>query len=192
MSKQWYFQVMGAELGPVTSGELKEKVKQGQIQPETLVRLGGDGKWQPAARVKGLLDAPAAPPAPAAVAERPAKVAPAAAKPAAAAPLPTVATHPAQGSPREERTYHLEGQAASEAASTPDERDSGEYDFFRFVGFELAIGHALHEVLLSHCQQHHLSVTQVTRRALAEFLGRKDLAEEKPAAEASAAAEGVS
>jgi hypothetical protein len=187
MSKQWYFQVMGAELGPVTSAELKEKVKRGQIQPETLVRLGNDGKWQPASRVKGLLDDPATPaPTP----ERAAKAGPAVAK-AEAAPPPPVASPPAHAPPREERTYHLVGQAASEAAATPDERDSGEYDFFRFVGFELAIGHALHDVLLSHCHQHQLSVTQVTRRALAEFLGRKDLAEEKPAGPPDVA-EGVS
>ena len=59
MLKQWYFQVMGAEIGPISSAELKEKVKRGQIQPETLVRVGTDGKWQPAAGVKGLLDPPA-------------------------------------------------------------------------------------------------------------------------------------
>ena len=67
MSMQWYFQVMGAEFGPLTSAELKEKVQIGQIQPDTLVRSGQDGKWIPADRWKGLLpakeDTPEPPPA---------------------------------------------------------------------------------------------------------------------------------
>jgi hypothetical protein len=83
----------------------------------------------------------------------------------------------------EERTYHLAGQALSDASSSSTAPDSGEYEFFEFVGFDLAIGHALHQVLLDHCHQRHQTITQVTRRAIAEFLGRKDLAEVAPASD---------
>jgi hypothetical protein len=53
------------------------------------------------------------------------------------------------------------------------------FEFFQFVGFRQAITPALYDVLAAHVQKHGLSITQVTRRALAEFLGRKDLAEDK-------------
>jgi hypothetical protein len=81
----------------------------------------------------------------------------------------------------EERTYHLAGLALSDASSSSTAPESGDYEFFEFVGFDLAIGHVLHQVLLDHCHQHHQTITQVTRRAIAEFLGRKDLAEDVPA-----------
>jgi hypothetical protein len=53
------------------------------------------------------------------------------------------------------------------------------FEFFQFVGFRHAISPALYDLLVAHVQEHGLSITQVTRRALAEFLGRKDLAEDK-------------
>lgn len=171
MSKQWYFQVMGAEVGPLSPVQLKEKVKLGQVQAETLVRLGTDGKWQTADRVKGLLDPPPAP-----------------AKPPAAEPAvpddairiqgapPSADVHP---HPRE-KTYHLEGDMQPHTEDALDDQ-TDEFDFFRLVGFEQAIGSALHEVLINHCRKHQLSLTQVTRRALAELLGRKDLVADQPA-----------
>src|SRR5687768_11267272 len=71
MSKQWYYEAMGAPVGPITSVELKSCVLARRILPETRIRLGEDGKWQTADRVKGLFDAPAASP-PAAAAKTPA------------------------------------------------------------------------------------------------------------------------
>jgi hypothetical protein len=180
MLKQWYFQVMGAEIGPISSAELKEKVKRGQIQPETLVRVGTDGKWQPAARVKGLLDPPAprpSPPAPTSDADRPPTT------PARVSSATTPAAVSGRVTISEERTYHLAGQALSDASSSSTTPESREYEFFEFVGFDLAIGHALHQVLLDHCHQHQQTITQVTRRAIAAFLGRKDLAEDVPASD---------
>ena len=72
------------------------------------------------------------------------------------------------------------------AALVKAEEDSDvEYDFFKFVGFEIAIGHALNDVLKEYCRVHHVSMTQTTRRALAEFLGRKDLSGDGAAAVAT-------
>ena len=63
MSKQWYYEVMGSPVGPITSAELKACVLTRRILPETRIRLGEDGKWQTADHVKGLFDG-APPPAP--------------------------------------------------------------------------------------------------------------------------------
>ncbi len=167
MAKEWYFQVMGSELGPVSSAELKQRVLRGQIQADTLVRAAPDGKWQSADRVKGLID----PPAPAVVAPKTAAVTtPATVETTIGIPL-------AQATPATERTYHVAGDTAVEI-TPPDEPVSGEYDFFQFVGFEQALGVRLHQALVIHCRKQHLTLTQATRRALAQFLGRKDLLEE--------------
>src|SRR6478672_3056722 len=56
MSKQWYYEAMGSPVGPITSGELKICVQTHRILPETRIRLGEDGKWQTADRIKGLFD----------------------------------------------------------------------------------------------------------------------------------------
>jgi len=53
--QEWYFQTMGQELGPFSAAELKTKVENGQIQFDTMIRRGVDGKWLFAERVKGLL-----------------------------------------------------------------------------------------------------------------------------------------
>ena len=58
MTREWYFQVMGQELGPLSGGELKAKVANGQVQPDTLIRKGVDGKWLFATKVKGLFAVP--------------------------------------------------------------------------------------------------------------------------------------
>ena len=156
MAKEWFYQLMGAELGPVSSAELKRKADQGQIEPETLVRAGPDGKWLEAARVKGLIDLPPAPPQPA-HAEVPA--------------------HASVHAHEEDRTYHFTGDSGVDVASQ-EEPASGEYDFFQMVGFELALGTPLHRALVERCRTQHVTMTEVTRRALAEHLGREDLLEE--------------
>jgi len=181
MSKQWYYEVMGAPVGPITSVELKACVMARRIVPETRIRLGDDGKWQTADRVKGLFDTPA----------------PVAAKPAAPARTPLVAmTKPtvAETGTAEistiqtaELTIPMAGvtpaiSMSTGTASHADDDSDTDYDFFKFVGFENAIGHALNDVLREYCRVHHVTMTQATRRALADFLGRKDLNGEPAAA----------
>ncbi len=43
MAKQWYYQVMGSEVGPISSAELKNRVQKGMLQPDMPVRVGPDG-----------------------------------------------------------------------------------------------------------------------------------------------------
>lgn len=182
MSKQWYYEVMGSPVGPITSGELKICVQTRRILPETRIRLGDDGKWQTADRVKGLFDG-APPPAVKAAAE----AKPAVAKPAAGdKSLPVAKVVTAADTVTTEistvQTAELKipiasvtpAIAAVTGATTEDDSDT-DYDFFKFVGFEIAIGHDLNNVLKEYCRIHHLTITQATRRALAEFVGRKDL-----------------
>ncbi len=177
MSKAWYYEVMGSELGPISSADLIDKAKRGQIQPDTRVRSGPEGKWQFAERVKGLF---AAPPAPA--------------KPVVAEitppPVPRSETLPLAGSRSrasdDDTTYHFTGDSSQGPPSlfaSKADLEVEEYDFFQFIGFSQAITPKLHDVLLAYARTHHMTVTQVTRRALAEFLGRKDLAEDAPSAE---------
>jgi len=54
MADQWYYQVMGEIVGPISPAELKKNVQAGKIEPQTLVRKGSS-KWVPAAQVGGLL-----------------------------------------------------------------------------------------------------------------------------------------
>ncbi len=175
MSKQWYFQVMGAEVGPLSPAELADKVKRGQIQADTQVRKGADGKWMAADRIKGLLSPlpEAASPDTADVSAATSATSPEPTKSAGAAPR-VVDPLAEEG----ESTYHLDGD---KAAASAVEQQQTEFDFFRFVGFRHAISQSLHDALEAHAQQHHLTFTQITRRALAQFLGRPELGEDKPA-----------
>jgi hypothetical protein len=50
----WYLQVLGEEFGPVSFGSLRHGVRKGRVGPDTLVRLGKDGRWVLAERVSGL------------------------------------------------------------------------------------------------------------------------------------------
>lgn len=58
MASEWYYQIMGESIGPVSGAELRKATRKGQIGPDTLVRKGAAGNWVPAWRVKGLFDAP--------------------------------------------------------------------------------------------------------------------------------------
>ena len=170
MSKVWYYEMMGSELGPIGSAELIDKAKRGQIQPDTRVKSGKDGKWQFAERVKGLFPPPPPPPAP---------VIP------VASPVSTNRPRsiPLAGddeSGEGDTTYHFDGDSGQRGAGSTALEEPGEFEFFRFIGFSQAISPALHDVLIGYARTHNLTLTQVTRRALAEFLGRKDLAEPKP------------
>lgn len=178
MAKEWFFQVMGSEIGPVSSAELKQRVQRGQIQPDTLVRAAPDGKWQSADRIKGLIDPPAAAPPPAPKADKPVSN-------FQIAMTDTTDNIPLVDAAPVERTYHVKGDTSVDI-TPPEEPQSGEYDFFQFVGFEQALGVKLHRALIDHCHQQHLTLTEATRRAIAVFLNRKDLLED---AQAEATAE---
>jgi len=188
MSKQWYYEVMGSPVGPITSSELRICVETRRILPETRIRLGDDGKWQTADRVKGLFDGAAPPPAKPA-AKPAAEAKPQIAKPTASdksLPVARVVSVAETGTAEISTIQTAElkipvatvtpaiAAGAAAAVTTEDDSDT-EYDFFKFVGFEIAIGHELNNVLKEYCRVHHLTMTQTTRRALAEFLGRKDL-----------------
>jgi hypothetical protein len=184
MSKQWYYEMMGTAIGPISSAELKHRVQQGKIPPDTPIRLGPDGKWQSADRVKGLLDAPTPPAAPA---TKPAAAGavPTAVPKAATPAVPLAAASVVAPVAHAESTYHLTGDTS--AHDEPEEIEPAEYDFFRFVGFEQALGSRLHQLLCVYCHTHHLTITQATRRAVATLLDHKELAEDKPSAPAPTA-----
>ncbi len=176
MAKPWYFQVMGVEIGPLTPAELKEKVQIGQIQPDTLVRSGTDGKWIPADRWKGLLpakeDTPDPPPAP--VKEAPEPAAPKT-KSIALAGVPAAI----QINEEDDPLYHMKGEAAAASGPVPFSHPD-EYDFFQFVGFRHAISHPLYDALVIYSHQHQLTVTDITRRSIAQFIGKPELGQDKP------------
>jgi len=55
MASQWFYQVMGNDVGPVSGAELKDLAQRGVISGETLVRKAPDGTWVLAERLQGLL-----------------------------------------------------------------------------------------------------------------------------------------
>lgn len=173
MAKPWYFQVMGTEVGPLTPSELKEKVLIGQIQPDTLVRSGKDGKWIPADRWKGLLpskdDTPDPPPDPAK----------SSAKTESSSALGV--NKPISLDDEDDPLYHMKGEAVPAGGPVPFSHPD-EYDFFQFVGFRHAISHPLYDAVVTYSNQHQLTVTQITRRAIAKFIGKPELGEDKPPA----------
>jgi len=179
MAKEWFYQLMGVDFGPISSAELKREVQQGRIQPDTLVRGAPDGKWQAADRIKGLIEPPPVvepPPKPAPPKPAPAPVvAPPAATEAATIGIPLAGAAPRSAA--NDRTYHFAGESSAEIA-IPEAPGSGEFDFFQMVGFEMALGSPLYQVLLERCRTQNLTITEVTRQAIAEHLGRKDLLEQ--------------
>ncbi len=52
----WYYQVMGREVGPIATADLKQKAAAGIIQADTLIRRADSDKWYPAAQANGLFD----------------------------------------------------------------------------------------------------------------------------------------
>ena len=172
MLKQWYFQVMGSEVGPVPPSVLREKALAGQIQPDTLVRLGRDGRWVAAERVNGLFD-PEPPPVKAPAAPQKASV-------AASQPVTTIKVVGVETDLDPSSDEAAAPVTGVSHAPTETPAHSDVYEFFQFVAFKSAISPALHDVLMAYVAREKQSVTQVTRRALAEFLGRKDLATDQP------------
>ncbi len=182
MTREWYFQVMGQELGPLSVGELKAKVANGQIQPDTLVRKTAEGKWVFAGKVKGLFAIPEEPP--------PAPVAPpAAAKPKSSATLPVMsgsATWAKPGSSAELATKHGSTKPPPSSATIPvhairldeDDIDSAppSVEFYNFVGFREAISPVLYDAVKKFVSDRGITMSQLNRRALADFIQRPELA----------------
>ena len=68
MVAEWYCQVMGSEVGPLTQRELVDMVRNHRINPEDLVRRN-ESSWVAAFEVRGLFEAAAKPPSPSKSAE---------------------------------------------------------------------------------------------------------------------------
>jgi len=58
MASQWVYQVMGDEVGPISSAELRDLAQRGAISVDTLVRKAPDDAWISAERVQGLFPVP--------------------------------------------------------------------------------------------------------------------------------------
>jgi hypothetical protein len=54
MASEWFYQVMGEQVGPISSAELRKLAQQGTVSRDTLVKNAPDGIWVPAVRVNGL------------------------------------------------------------------------------------------------------------------------------------------
>lgn len=176
----WFYQMMGAEIGPLSSVELMEKVQIGQVQADTLVRQGTDGKWIPADRWKGLLPKPAEeelPPAPPPTVKPTGSIKTTELKSDESTPVEnSVTATSAPASNEDDDAYHMQGET-SESYHAP--HNDG-FEFFEFVGFRQAITPPLYELLCEHSRQQRLTITQITRRALADFLGQPELGQDKP------------
>jgi len=63
MAADWFCEILGNELGPLSPKQLRTLVEKGKLSPDDRVRQGTGGAWVPAGRVKGLFpSADAAPP----------------------------------------------------------------------------------------------------------------------------------
>lgn len=56
MAAQWYYQVMGQQLGPVSPSQLRTMAGAGAVAPDTMVKQGTDGAWVFARQVRGLFE----------------------------------------------------------------------------------------------------------------------------------------
>jgi hypothetical protein len=174
MTREWYFQAMGQELGPLSVAELKAKVASGLIQPDTLVRKGTEGKWVFGGNVKGLFpEAPAAdvpPPAPAA-------------KPKSSATMATVppvkpgSSHEVPVKGNSKSTPLVPVRAITiELAEDAADSNSPSLEFYDFVGFREAISPVLHDAIKQFVSDRGMTLCQLNRRALADFIKRPELA----------------
>lgn len=72
MASEWFYQVMGNPVGPVSSAELRNLAQHGAISRDTLVRKAPGSAWVLAERVQGLFAPPnLSPPSPAGAATKP-------------------------------------------------------------------------------------------------------------------------
>ena len=178
MTREWYFQVMGQELGPLSVGELKAKVANGQIQPDTPVRKTAEGKWIFASKVKGLFAVPEEPP-PAPIATPKSSATLPVVKPKSSATIPVVSDSTL-------RSKHGSTNPPQSSATIPvhsirlvdDDADSAppSVEFYNFVGFREAISPVLFDAVKQFVFDRGITMSQLNRRALADFIQRPELA----------------
>jgi len=73
MAADWFCEILGNELGPLSPKQLRTLVEKGKLSPDDRVRQGTGGAWVPAARVKGLFPSADAAPGNESQASRPVK-----------------------------------------------------------------------------------------------------------------------
>ncbi|MDA0657597.1 MAG: DUF4339 domain-containing protein [Planctomycetota bacterium] len=57
MATQWFCRLMGEDLGPFSSRDMVELVRNRKLTQEDMIRKGSEGSWLPAYLVQGLFDA---------------------------------------------------------------------------------------------------------------------------------------
>lgn len=175
MSGGWYYQVMGQELGPVSPIDLKTKAINGQIQRDTLIRKGLDGKWIFGGEVKGLFPpVPEPKPIPAPV-KKPdsATISSTQTKPGTTARSPSAAA----AKPTSSGSYPVSIPMVDDSPNDVDDRpDSATFEFYDFVGFREAITPKLYDAVKQYATDRGITIGQVNRRALANFIQRPELA----------------
>ncbi|MBN1396371.1 MAG: DUF4339 domain-containing protein [Pirellulales bacterium] len=62
MTAEWYCNIAGREIGPLSPQQLKTMAEKGQILPDDRVRRGPQGEWVAAAQIEGLLPVSDSPP----------------------------------------------------------------------------------------------------------------------------------
>ena len=61
MASEWFYKVLGDEVGPVSAAELRNLAQHGTIDCNTLVKRSSDGEWVLAERLQGLFSVSDAP-----------------------------------------------------------------------------------------------------------------------------------
>ena len=190
MTREWYFQAMGQELGPLSVGELKAKVANGQIQPDTPVRKTVEGKWIFAGKVKGLFAVPEElPPVPIATPKSSASLP--VVQPKSSATIPVVSDSSIRNKPGSSAEI-----AAKSGVSKPPQHSATNHatfltlveeetvsappsvEFYSFVGFREAISPVLYDAVKQFVSDRGITMNQLNRRALADFIQRPELASE--------------
>ena len=62
MTAEWYCEIAGREVGPLSPQQLKAMAEKGQILPDDGVRRGAQGEWVPARQINGLIPTSDLPP----------------------------------------------------------------------------------------------------------------------------------
>ena len=58
MAESWHYKLMGEEIGPISSQQLKELAQNGTIDFDTPLRKSSSDSWNRASKVRGLFDGP--------------------------------------------------------------------------------------------------------------------------------------
>jgi len=58
MAETWHYKLMGDEIGPISSQQLKELAQNGTIEFDTPLRKSSSDSWNSASKVRGLFDGP--------------------------------------------------------------------------------------------------------------------------------------